>query len=70
MVSLMAKKKNKRGRPFSGGETPKRYFRMSDRDYEKIKAAAEKEGKSISEYIRDALIQKSTIQKSSDDTGE
>jgi predicted HicB family RNase H-like nuclease len=53
----MAKKKTaRRGRPYSGGETPKRYFRMSDVDYEAIKRQAEKDGKSISEWIRDCLL--------------
>ena len=47
-----------RGRPATG-ITPKRYFRMSDEDYELIKCAAERMDLTISDYIRTVLTKNS-----------
>ena len=52
----MTEKKETRGRKATG-VTPKRYFRMSDSDYEIVKKAASKLDMSISQYIRTKLLE-------------
>ncbi|MFO1043259.1 MAG: hypothetical protein U0941_15810 [Planctomycetaceae bacterium] len=44
-----------RGRPPTG-ETPKRYFRMSDADWALIEKAAANATESVSEYVRRVLL--------------
>jgi uncharacterized protein (DUF1778 family) len=46
--------KPKRGRPATG-QTPKRYFRMSDDDWAQIEQAAAAGGKTVSDFVRDVL---------------
>jgi hypothetical protein len=57
MLALMPKKKKKaRGRPYTGGPTPQRQLRMSDRDFARIKARAEAAGQTPSEWMREVLL--------------
>ena len=55
----MTEKKETRGRKATG-VTPKRYFRMSDSEYEIVKMAAAKLDVSISQYIRTKLLESSS----------
>lgn len=50
----MASKK-KRGRPATG-KTPHRFFRMPDEDWQKVKDAADLEGVTASDFVRDVLL--------------
>lgn len=44
-----------RGRPATG-QMPKRYFRMDDKAYELVQAAADAKGEDVSKYIRRVLL--------------
>ena len=44
-----------RGRPATG-QTPKRYFRMSDDDWKLVEQAAVQQGETVSEFVRAALL--------------
>lgn len=58
-MALMGKSaKRARGRPATG-ETPKRYFRMSDEEYAQVIEAAQCRDESVSAYIRNVLIRDS-----------
>ena len=48
-------KAKKAGRPATG-QTPKRYFRIKDEAWDKIVAAADFHGGTISEYLRRVLV--------------
>lgn len=50
--------KRKRGRPYAGGETPKRYYRMTDDEFAWIEAAAESLGQTVSEFTRETLLRR------------
>lgn len=47
--------KPKVGRPATG-QTPMRYFRMSDEDWQQVVAAAVSSGETASEYARRVLL--------------
>jgi hypothetical protein len=47
--------KRRPGRPATG-QTPKRYFRMDDDDWERIVKASDKTGETASEYVRRVLL--------------
>lgn len=54
----MSKKQEKprgRGRPATG-VTPKRYFRMSDDDWQIVVGAAESRGETTSDFIRRVIL--------------
>jgi uncharacterized protein (DUF1778 family) len=48
-------KARKPGRPASG-QTPKRYFRIKDEQWDQIIAAAHAQGGTISDYLRKVLV--------------
>ena len=56
---MVVKKKTakKRGRPATG-TTPKRYFRMSDDDYQIVEAAASERDTTTSDFIRETILDK------------
>jgi hypothetical protein len=45
----------KPGRPATG-QTPKRYFRMSDDDWARVESAAGSAGVTTSEWVRECLL--------------
>jgi hypothetical protein len=47
--------KRGRGRPATG-QTPKRYFRMSDDDWARVENAAVLAGVNVSEWVRECLL--------------
>jgi hypothetical protein len=47
--------KRRPGRPATG-QTPKRYFRMDDDDWEQVVQASNKTGETASEYVRRILL--------------
>lgn len=47
--------KPKRGRPATG-TTPKRYFRMDDESWALVENAAQAEGKTVSDFIREVIL--------------
>ena len=47
--------KRRRGRPATG-QTPKRYFRMSDDDWAQIERAAGIAETTVSDFVREALL--------------